>query len=494
VAGTGTFGKTTPGPATTSDLSDPTGVTVDSAGNVYIADTTEAVVDKVTPDGTLSIVAGIPLSQGYPSTSGGMATSTQIDNPNGVALDSSGNLYISDGAAAMVYKVTPSGTLSIFAGISNGRASGAPTPGPAASTDLHDPLGVTVDPYGNVFIADEFYVEEVTPSGVLSIVAGGGTQPVTTPGPATQADIDYTGGGVATDSAGNLYFTQTVSGDDNTGSVDEVFGVASAPATVDPTATNVSCAESNVADGGGTECTATVTDTASTGYTPPTGTVTFSTSPYPATFSPSATCTLSATDAGTASCSTTFLPDAHENYTLTVSYTGDASHQASSGQSSPITTFVPPTPPVSVANGGGTSIPGVGYEASFIVNPRPASVASVQVSCTGTSTCNLTLTVSVVEKLQGGKLIAITALARPGKKPTKTVLKTVVVGSIRATIAAGQRKTVMVHLNATGRRLVAKHRLKTKLTITQRGSKTTHTATFTFIAAKPRTGRFTTPR
>jgi DNA-binding beta-propeller fold protein YncE len=102
-AGTGSSGASMAGPATSSPLSNPTGVAVDAAGDVYIADTGNNVVEKVTPDGTLSIIAGTG-NQGLPTP--GPATSSDLLSPYGVAIDSSGNLYIADDGNATSGVVT----------------------------------------------------------------------------------------------------------------------------------------------------------------------------------------------------------------------------------------------------------------------------------------------------------------------------------------------------------------------------------------------------
>jgi len=199
-AGTGTAGAPTAGPATSSKLNYPMGVAVDSSDNVYIADTQNMRVEKVTPDGTLSIIAGSG-SQDAPTA--GPATSSALNQPYGVAVDSSGNVYIADYGTHRVEKVTPSGTLSVFAGTGTG---GAPTAGPATSSNLYYPAAVAVDSSGNVYIADfsNRRVEKVTPSGTLSVFAGTGNRGVSTAGPATSSDM-YGPYGVAVDSSGNVY-------------------------------------------------------------------------------------------------------------------------------------------------------------------------------------------------------------------------------------------------------------------------------------------------
>ena len=334
----GQSGAPTAGPATSSDLS-PFGVAVDSSGNVYIADYQNDVVEKVSPSGTLSIFAGVVGQDGPPTP--GPATSSDLGSQYGVAVDSSGNVYIADYQNHVVEKVTSSGTLSIFAGVIG--HSGPPTPGPATSSDLDNPEGVAVDSSGNVYIADTgsyFYgaysnvVEKVTPSGTLSIVAGRVDQyGPPTPGPATSSDLGINdGGGVAVDSSGNVYIADYDNGD-----VEEVFGVGSS-SPVDPTSTSVACSPNSVTTGNASTCTATVTDTASSGATTPTGSVSFTASPASGSFGSSGSCTLAATGTtGVASCQLSFTPSAAGSYSITGSYGGDSTHQTSSGQLTPLT-------------------------------------------------------------------------------------------------------------------------------------------------------------
>ncbi len=199
-------GSPTPGPATTSDLNSPAGVAVDSAGNLYIADYRNYVVEKVTPAGVLSIVAGVPGQWGLPTP--GPAASSDLAAVDGVAVDSAGNLYIADRGNNVIEKVTPAGVLSIVAGVPG--HGGAPTPGPATSSDLAVPFGVAVDGAGNLYIADDAVVEKVTPAGALSIVAGvPGRSGLPTIGPATSSDLDQADG-VAADSAGNVYIADSL--------------------------------------------------------------------------------------------------------------------------------------------------------------------------------------------------------------------------------------------------------------------------------------------
>jgi sugar lactone lactonase YvrE len=202
LAGNGNVGAPTPGPATSSALAFPNGVAVDQAGNVYIADTNNNMVEKVSPAGTLAVVAGTGTS-GAPTP--GPATSSKLNGPKAVTVGAAGDVYIVDSNNNMVEKVTPGGTLSIFAGTGT---AGSPTPGPATSSDLSGPAAGAVDTNGNLYIADRFnsVVERVTPAGTLSIYAGTGTAGPPTPGPATSSDLKNPRG-VTVDAQGNAYIS-----------------------------------------------------------------------------------------------------------------------------------------------------------------------------------------------------------------------------------------------------------------------------------------------
>ncbi|MHB8219959.1 MAG: NHL repeat-containing protein [Acidimicrobiales bacterium] len=158
-------------PATTTDLR-PNALALAPTGTLYIADLAHHVVDKVTPAGTLSIVAGEPGRQGPPAP--GPATTSLLNAPSGLALAPTGALYIATERQGVVLKVTPTGTLSIVAGQVGKRTSPVPD-GKATTSDLLAPIGLAVDPTtGALYIADSQYglVEKVTPSGTASVVAG----------------------------------------------------------------------------------------------------------------------------------------------------------------------------------------------------------------------------------------------------------------------------------------------------------------------------------
>ena len=204
VAGNGTAGfGGDDGPATSASLNQPTAVAVDGAGSLYIADSTNNRIRRVTLDGNIATVAG----NGAPGFSGdgGPATSAIINSPSGVAVDGAGNLYIDDAGNYRIRRVTLDGNVATVAG--NGTQGSSGDGGPATSARLGYSDGVAVDGVGNIYIADStnYRVRRVTPDGNIATVAGNGIADFTGDGgPATSASLDFSAG-VAVDGAGNLY-------------------------------------------------------------------------------------------------------------------------------------------------------------------------------------------------------------------------------------------------------------------------------------------------
>ena len=197
-----------PGPASSFNNIVPYGLGVDSAGNLYIGDDSNNDILKVTPAGVLSVYAGVG-SYGAP-TSGAVATSTQIGSPYGVAVDKAGNVYIADEGNELIEKVAPSGILTIVAGSTNSFPYPSATPQPATSVNFDEVYGVAVDYLGNIYIADyrNYEVDQVTPAGQITVLTGnGGNAPYPTTTPASPPSAYSVGEpyGVAVDSAGNVY-------------------------------------------------------------------------------------------------------------------------------------------------------------------------------------------------------------------------------------------------------------------------------------------------
>jgi sugar lactone lactonase YvrE len=174
---------------------------VDASGNLFISDSSNLRIRKVTPDGVISTVAG--NGTGGFTGDGGLATAARLSTPSAVAVDVGGNLFISDRNNHRVRKVTPDGVISTVAGIGTNGFSG--DGGPATAARLSFPSAVAVDGAGNLFIAGSNRVRKVTPDGVISTIAGDGTSGFSGDGgPATAAQIANPVG-LAADGAGNLF-------------------------------------------------------------------------------------------------------------------------------------------------------------------------------------------------------------------------------------------------------------------------------------------------
>jgi sugar lactone lactonase YvrE len=208
VAGNGFLGFSGDGGlATSAELNHPIDVAVDSSGNLFIADEWNSLIRRVdAAAGIITTVAGNG-TQGYGGDRG-PATSASLNIPRGVAVDSSGNLFIGDSQNYRVRKVDTTGTITTVAG--NGTQGFSGDGGPAINAELGWPSGVTLDALGNLLIADSINhrirrVDAVT--GIITTVTGNGTPGYSGDGgPATSASL-YNPRMVKLDIAGNLYIS-----------------------------------------------------------------------------------------------------------------------------------------------------------------------------------------------------------------------------------------------------------------------------------------------
>ena len=210
IAGNGAGGFTGDGgPATQAALLFPFGVAADSSGNVFIADTDNVRIRKVTPQGIISTVAGNGV-YGF-TGDGGPATSASFNLPTSLAVDAAGNLFIADNKNNRIRKVTPGGIISTVAG--KGTAGFSGDGGPALNAELNLPTSVAVAASGALYIVDSGNdrVRKVSPGGVISTVAGNGVVGYSNDGgPAVGAALGLNPGalydGIAVDAAGNIFF------------------------------------------------------------------------------------------------------------------------------------------------------------------------------------------------------------------------------------------------------------------------------------------------
>jgi uncharacterized protein (TIGR03437 family) len=208
VAGTGTSGASPEGTSPlVAQLRGPRAVCADRTGNMYIVDTSNHRVLRLSPGGTLQTAAGNG-SKGI-AGDGGAARFAQLNTPSACATDSAGNLFIADTANHAIRKVNPAGTISTVAGIFDAGATGDEAA--AAAARLSSPRGVVVDDAGDIFIGDtgNHRIRQVTPDGVIHTIAGTGTPAfLGDGGPAAAASLNNPQG-LFLDGAGDLYFADT---------------------------------------------------------------------------------------------------------------------------------------------------------------------------------------------------------------------------------------------------------------------------------------------
>jgi sugar lactone lactonase YvrE len=194
------------GPASDAYLFWPAGLALDSGGDLYIADSGDSRIRMISPAGIVTTVAGfgLPGRPGY-SGDGGPGTAAQLSWPKDVAFDGSGNLYIADTGNNRIRMVSTAGIISTVAGTGDFGYGG--DAGAAASATFAFPTGVAVDATGTIFVADtnNFRVRQISPSGIVTTIAGNGTRGSSGDGgPATGAQLNYPTG-IKLDTVGNLY-------------------------------------------------------------------------------------------------------------------------------------------------------------------------------------------------------------------------------------------------------------------------------------------------
>jgi hypothetical protein len=166
VAGNGTYGYSgNGGAATNTELTTADAVAMGATRNLFIADASSDSIRKVGINGIITTVAG-----GGPGGDGGAATNASLSDPNGVAIDASGNLYVADTADHRIRKVSTNGIITTVAGDGTPGYSGDGLV--ATNAELYYPEGVAVDTFGNLFIADSSNnrIREVGTNGIISTV------------------------------------------------------------------------------------------------------------------------------------------------------------------------------------------------------------------------------------------------------------------------------------------------------------------------------------
>jgi hypothetical protein len=235
VAGLPWYPGTADGPGETAQFNSPRSVAIDSAGNVYVADYVNNTIRKVASDGMVSTFAGLPMT---PGSLDGTGSAARFNAPAGVAIDRAGNLFVADSLNDTIRKITPGGTVSTFAGLAlnSGSVNGT---GSAARFNL--PTGLAVDGFDNVYVADYYNdsIRRISPSGVVTTLAGLPGSTGNADGPAAGARFRNPSA-VAVDSVGNVYVADrgnhTIRKITSSGVVTTVGGLAQSAGSADGTA------------------------------------------------------------------------------------------------------------------------------------------------------------------------------------------------------------------------------------------------------------------
>jgi uncharacterized protein (TIGR03437 family) len=219
------------GPATSAMVGPAAGLALDSAGDVFIADTGHFRVWKVATDGTITTIAGTGTPIPSFSGDGGPAIDATLD-PSAVAVDDSGTLFIADRLNHRVRKISATGIVTTVAG--NGTAGSSGDGGAAIAAQLNAPLSVALDTSKNLLIADTGRIRKVSPEGVITTLAGGGTLSGADAdgGPATSAQLDPTS--VSVDSAGNVFIADLANNRVRKVSPDGIITTAAGNGTIGP--------------------------------------------------------------------------------------------------------------------------------------------------------------------------------------------------------------------------------------------------------------------
>jgi gliding motility-associated-like protein len=191
-AGSGAYGSAN-GMGAAASFGAPTGLAIDIAGNIYVADTHNNLIRKITPAGMVSTFAG----SGASGAANGPAATASFSGPQGLTIDALGNLYVADTYNNLIRKITPAGIVSTCAGTGTPGA----TNGADSVATFNNPHAIVIDGYGNLYVNDQAnntpLVRKITPLGITSTYAGGGVN----------GGNYNTLAGIAVDFSGNVYVT-----------------------------------------------------------------------------------------------------------------------------------------------------------------------------------------------------------------------------------------------------------------------------------------------
>ncbi len=198
-------GGASDGTGESARFANPWGVAVDSSGNLYIADTDNHTIRKITSAGVVTTIAG---QAGVSGSTDATGTNALFNSPQGIAVDSSTNIYVADTGNHTIRKITPAGAVSTLAGLAGATGTNNAT---GTSARFYEPEGITVNAAGSlIYVADTWnhMIRQVTSGGSVSTLAGSAGNAGTNNGTGTSAQFNEPQG-VAVDGAGNVYVGDT---------------------------------------------------------------------------------------------------------------------------------------------------------------------------------------------------------------------------------------------------------------------------------------------
>jgi sugar lactone lactonase YvrE len=234
VAGTAGIAGSLDGPAAAAQFTFPADVTVDAADNIYVADSADNIIRKIDAKGMVSTIAGLATQTG---STDGAGSAARFNGASALVVDAAGNLFVADSSNHTIRKITPAGMVTTFAGQA-GKAGGAD--GSRTSAQFNNPTSIAIDREGNLYVMDgaNYTVRKITPKGVVSTIAGTVGKSGSADGPAAKAQFNAAMG-IGCDEAGNVYvadtFAATIRKIDAKGNVSTLAGTAGSSGSVNAT-------------------------------------------------------------------------------------------------------------------------------------------------------------------------------------------------------------------------------------------------------------------